>query len=701
MRPDGWARRPGAPKGRALRGILALAVGWGGLGVAVGVAAQPVGPVSPPAASAASPDTLPPSPLPPGEARRGAPGDTIGPAARALADVEEQRKRGEFSLGEALRGRRAQLLVPLPLFGMPAGALLVPDAGSKLRASPLGVTADGSTDRTLAAAPNYGVGVFDLAAALDDPRVDGIEMLDVVGWKGDLEPELSLRAGELLAEPRGERAFTRVMPGEATRERRARSALHYANGDAGELETGVRFVSPSLFQGIGASYARHEGDGVEAIRHSLSTRYAAAVGLPRTVGHALWAEGRLFEWTVEDVARGINPATSEVEELPARAELATRDVALHGRFAAKRGESAWSVQAGSAKRTRVEPGGLRDRWSLPELSLRWHGSLEAGSGWTALAAVAASSRRIEHHYDATVLVDSRRDEVRGGLGLRRSLGPGLGFQTEAHLDGRETALRVWDGRASLWKGSSRASGRVDLEWFHERPTWVDLLAPARQVVSPRSDQLRYLELDSSGDPSLKPRRLAGALARASYELSPSIVLQGEGSIRHVKDDFGWDLTRVETTDTLFVTTRAARRGDAWASFGAIGVQVRQGPFGAHGTAWMRGGPGGISPRAGSPSRHGADAAVSLRVVLFDGDLPMEAGVEVHAQGPRRGVIREPGWGSLDAALRADFGPAGAFAEFVNVLDHRIPSGVLDLESGRAVDMPERSFHFGVVWYLVD
>ena len=88
--------------------------------------------------------------------------DTVRVSLPPAVDFEEQRKRGDASLESALRGRRAALFMPLPLFGVATGALSVPDAGSRLRISPLGTVADVATDRTLLAAKAYGIGVWDL-----------------------------------------------------------------------------------------------------------------------------------------------------------------------------------------------------------------------------------------------------------------------------------------------------------------------------------------------------------------------------------------------------------------------------------------------------------------------------------------------------------------------------------------------------------
>jgi len=629
--------------------------------------------------------------------------DTVRVSLPPAVDFEEQRKRGDASLESALRGRRAALFMPLPLFGVATGALSVPDAGSRLRISPLGTVADVATDRTLLAAKAYGIGVWDLAAALDNPRADGAETLDLTALGRGLKPEPFDRAGALLAEPVAERVFTRVVPGEGRRERRAKSALYYSNGDAGILDTGARFVSPALGKGIGGSYARHEADGISPLHHLVSTRYALATGFPRALRHDLWVEGELFEGTVEDEADSTNPSTSAVETLLGRAEIASRSVTLHARAAGERRLSRLTLRAGEAKRTRVESDGWRERWEFPEWSLRWNGELGSARGWTSLASLQADSRRVEFATVGGRLFAPRREEARAGAGLRRALGRAGGMEATLAADWREASPTLLDGRLSTWGEGSRASGRIDLEWAHERPSWVDLLSPERvAIATPRSFLFtKMLRISRSGDPGLQPRRLAGALARGSYAVSRALVLAAEGSVRKLNDDFGWELYRLDTIDTLFVDTRAVRRGDGWVSHGAISLAFQPGPLRLRGLGWARGGPDRLSPRAGSPPRYGADAGAAVRVVLFQGDLPIELGFDLHAQGPRVGILREPGWATVDGSLHADFGPAGAFFEFDNVLDHRAPSALYDVVSDRAVPMPGRAFRFGVVWYLFD
>jgi hypothetical protein len=117
--------------------------------------------------------------------------------------------------------------------------------------------------------------------------------------------------------------------------------------------------------------------------------------------------------------------------------------------------------------------------------------------------------------------------------------------------------------------------------------------------------------------------------------------------------------------------------------------------------WIRGGSSGLSPQAASPPRYGAEISLDLRVTLFKGDLPLELGYDLHALGPREGLFDEPGSASSDLSIRADFGPAGAFAKFDNVFERRIPSAVYDVAAGAPVSITERLFRFGIVWYLLD
>ncbi len=632
----------------------------------------------------------------------GAAPDSTQDLPASSVNFEEQRKRGDVSLEQAFRGRRGALLMPLPVFGSANGSLTMPDGGSRIRSSPLGMVADVATDATLFSAESYGVGIFDLAVALDNPRADAVETLDLTSIRRGLEPGPFRRAGELIAQPAADRALTRVMPGEGGRQRRTRSALYYGYGEGGVLDTGARLITPNLLRGLGGSYARHEADGVSPLRRGISSRYALAAGLPRLLDHSLWIEGSLFQWDVEDEATQPDPVTFAPTTVLARAEISSRDLTLHGRAGGERWESGWTLRSGNAKRTRVEADGARERWEFPGWAFAWNGTLEPADGWTAIASLHAASRRIEYRVDASPLFDPRRDEARVGAGLRRNFGTSGGVELDLAADWRETSSTLPEGRLSVWRQSKRAAGRIDVEWAHERPSWVDLLSPERVIVAARlPDASKWLRLERRGDPTLDPRRLAGALARGTYEVSSRISIEAEGSVRRIGDDFGWNLSILDTADTIFVETRAAMRGDGWSSYGALGFVLRPGPFRLRGSAWARGGLAGLSPQAGVPPRVGGDAALEFGVTLFRGDLPLGAGIDFHLQGRREGIVNEPGWGTVDLSLRADFGSAGAFAQYDNVFDHRAPSALYDIEAGQPVSLPERSFHFGLVWYLLD
>ena len=629
----------------------------------------------------------------------GADSAKVGPMS---VDLNQQRKRGDVTLSQAFRTRRASLLLPIPLFGPPVGAFLVPDAGSRIRLSDLDlIDPDGATQRTLLSGSDFGIGIPDLAMTVDSPELQGVETLEWNALPDVWDPGPFTRPGMLVSEPAGDPGVLRVMPGERGRTRRARSALYYGNGDAGEKQAGAQFASPSLGKGVAASYMRHESDGLAPLGHSRSARYALALGLPSALGHEIWIQGRIFDWDLEDRSLVLD-ALGNLMEVRGRSEIDTRDLALHARASGDRWESRWLFQTAGVKRTSVGADVSREEWDLPANRVEWDGLIEPSSGWTALASARLGSRRVDYRDPAGSGPSEHREDARARVGLRRSLGSGGGFQADVAGDWLETEPSLVDGRASLWGASDRAAGRVDLEWAHERPSWVDRLSPSRVWIGTRYFDGRTLRLERAGDPSLQPRGLRGGVARGSVEISRILALEVEGSLRHVTHDFGWTVHRVEDVDTLFVETHASELGNGLVSYGGLALRLRAGPIVLRGAGWARGGPESLSPIAGGPPRVGGDASLDARVVLFSGDLPLEAGLSLHAQGPREGILRAPGTASLDAALRADLGAAGAFLEFLNVFDRRdLPSSILDLSTGAAAPMPGRAFHIGIVWYLFD
>src|SRR5262249_11702752 len=154
--------------------------------------------------------------------------------------------------------------------------------------------------------------------------------------------------------------------------------------------------------------------------------------------------------------------------------------------------------------------------------------------------------------------------------------------------------------------------RLDAESAHERPSFVDILEPERASVFPVFLPAKTLVLTRSGNPALGARSMRGVLAAASFVPRAGREVVLFGSIRRVANDFGWDVTRAETADSLFLTQAASERGDGWVAQTAAGGAAGFGPFALRGLAWVRGGTSGLSPQDGSPPRAGADAALTLR-----------------------------------------------------------------------------------------
>ena len=615
-------------------------------------------------------------------------------------DFDAQRKRGDVTLEAALQGRRAAAIGALPLSGAPTGSLVEPGAG--VRWSPGGdrPPGEGATDRTWIAAASYGLGFFDSHTSIVDPASDGHDVLDWLSLESSLRPHPFREPDALLTGPEPIASFARAMPGQPAGSRRPRSAIYYSNGEIGELVTGARFVSPALGKGIGASFSRHEGDGVAPLSHLVSSRYAGAVGLPGAFGHSFWVDGWMFDREIEDEALQMD-AFSDIQTVLGRSEARTKAISLHGKAVGTHGASVWAVRGARAKRTRIEPSGARERWEFPEWSLAWSGDWRADSLWTLTASLDAAARRVEYADVTGLGFSTRKDQGRASAGIRRAIGNGSGIAADAAFDVRADDRSFWDARASLWAEGKRASGRLDVESTHERPTWVDRLTPARSLTAVRlPDLAKTLRLTRSGDPSLEARRLSGASAEGAVAVSGGLSLSGSAAVRRVSNDFGWDLTRVESVDSLLVDVTARQRGDGWTSYGALGFSARAGMALLRALGWARRDTH-LSPRAGSPPAWGVEGAFEIGITLFRGDLPLLLGMEAHAAGRREAPIEDDPGATFDAGLRADFGAAGAFVEMQNVFDRRYRSALFDFSENQGVLMPERALHFGLVWYLFD
>ena len=607
-----------------------------------------------------------------------------------------------FNLEEVLRGREAVLLLPAPRYGPISAPTVLPDAGTRIRPWPLGTLAERSTDRTLVAGFPFSLAIPDLAITWDDPEGDGFEIQEFRAFDPSLAPAPFGGAGDLLAKPRAESFHDFAMPGAKDAPRRAQSMLSYRKGDGDALDTGAWFASPLLARGVAFAYARHASDGLSPFLSHLSTRYQAAAGLPQIGGLSLWLEGARFRRTIEmDIPSGY--AANFGAEI-ARGEWGAEQIALRARAGrtALRGEGALSL--GRATRTQVDYARGRERWAFPEAALSASVIRDPGAGgWVWSGSLDLASRQVRYRVDSLPAFDPRFESARVTAGLGHALFTGIHAGVAAALDVREQDRPFLDGRVSFWGSGRRGEARVDFESAHERPSWVDRLTPARDSLllfaGPAGETIRLFR---SGDPSLRARALRGALGNGRFHVVRGVSILGSGSLRRVSDDFGWDLTRTQVTpDSIVIQDVARVRGDGWVSMAGLGLVLDRGWIGAHGMAWARGGPNRLSPRAGSPPRHGLDAAVALHASLFGGDLPLELGAEAHAQGPRRGVIRSPATVAWDGSLRADFGSAAIFFQFSNIFDRRVPSALYEISTDAAVLLPRRTFHFGVVWRLMD
>jgi hypothetical protein len=370
---------------------------------------------------------------------------------------------------------------------------------------------------------------------------------------------------------------------------------------------------------------------------------------------------------------------------------------------------AWRIGIGTSKQTgiltqdlNVTPdAGARERWEFPVVAGEGSLSVRSGAALTWTASFQGASRKIVYRADSLPAFQPRREEARVRLGARYALGPSSGAGIDAAYDMREAQSGFLDGRASLWTKTARARARIDAELAHDRPTWMDLLTPPTVHTFFAPSTFVPTELDRSGDPTLRPRRLAGGLGVLGYTVSRGFDLELSGSYRRVTDDFGWNVAADTVAGVPRVTSIARARGEGWLSHAGIGWELRRGFLRSRGVGWIRGGPDSLSPQAGSPPRHALDASLEARIVLFRGDLPLRFGVESHARGPRKGLIREPGQITWDGILSADFGPAGAFLRVRDVFDRRPGSGIWDPMAPSGAPLPGRLFLAGVSWNLLD
>jgi len=407
-----------------------------------------------------------------------------------------------------------------------------------------------------------------------------------------------------------------------------------------------------------------------------------------------------------------NPVTAGGETL-----LDDRRLGLHLERRGVAFEHAIDVAVARSTHTTIDRDSTRERWNEPTWTVGGRTTWRPATGWTWLAAAHATGREIRSRLGPApaaiggVLDESfaaTRNEGRASLGLRRESAP-VGaagvrrtWSADVAYDARAGDRGDLDARVGAALASPRGSAALDLESAHERATWEDRLTPSRDrffedvVVVPKP--IRY---SIAADPTLRPRRLTGAVARAEWRPKGAVSFAASASARRVDDDFGWSLTRTETVDSILVLDRAAPRGSGWVSHASLATALAWRSVHLRALGWIRGGSSRLSPVAGSPPRVGGDASVDAGATLFQGDLPLRIGLDAHVFGPRDAPLRAPSMATLDASLRADFTEAGLFVRFDDLLDRRPPSGAYEITTDAGVPTLGRRFRFGVIWHLSD
>jgi len=616
------------------------------------------------------------------------------PVARAI-DVVAERKVGGGSLEDILPLRRPVFLSPLPLFGPIQGVLALPDGGGPIRLEGVSNAAERATDEPLLGSVELGWGAPWLAFALNDPRTDATETLDLDSLRVIPEPETFLAPGEAVArpEPVGP-AFPRA-EADTARGGTARTTLVYRRGSGDAQLTGIRFLTSMFRHTIYASYTRNQANGWAPLDRALAGRYALRAELGRAASHRLELEGLIYERSIRDSVGGAS-------------EWDRRHLALRAARYGARSSDRWQIRIGSGKETWIispdafaPEAGSRERWEFPTIAANALFSWSPTRALTWIGSVEGASRKVVYRADSLPAFEPRRGEARGHVGSRLALGASAGAGIDAAYDVRETQSGFLDARASLWGSAEGARGRIDVESVHDRPSWVDLLTPATLHTFFSPSTFLQTDLSRAGDPSIRPRRLTGALASAGMTPIRGFDVEVSGSYRRVTHDFGWNVSADTVGGVYQVSSLAGERGSGWLSHAALGWEFRRGPIRARGVGWIRGGPDSLSPQSGSPPRRALDAALELRAILFKGDLPLRFGVESHARGPRRGLIREPGRVTWDGTLSADFGAAGVYLRVRDVFDQRPGSAIWDPAAPSGAPLPGRTFQAGVAWSLWD
>jgi hypothetical protein len=489
------------------------------------------------------------------------------------------------------------------------------------------------------------------------------------------------------------------------------SALLYEKGAFGVEQAGARFVAPSFGPGVAGAFTWRVSDGAESFLRAADKRYSVAVNLPGAIGFKGRMEADLASRRIENARPDPDPTNPRV--LSGEALLDDRRLSLHLDRSGPVWEHVLAGEVARSSHTSIDVDSARERWTEPSWTAGATSTWRPAEGWTWIATGRATGRsfqaRVGPALTPTGTIDTEfamtRAEGRVGLAVRHERVRGRSsrsWSADAAYDARDQDLGFLDARIGIAMASPRGVAQLDLESSHERAPWDDRLLPSRDrayfdpFVVPKP--IRY---SVYADPSLVPRRMDGASARTVWHAGSGLELTATGSARRVENDFGWELSREESVDSIVVTDRAVVRGSGWVSHASLSAASSWRSFKIRASGWVRGGSARLATHAGSPPRAGGEGSFEASRALFQGDLPLRFGLDARIAGERTGPIRAPSSATFDASLCADFVNAGVYLRVDDLFDHRVPSGAYELSTDAGAPTLGRRFRFGVIWNLMD
>ncbi|HET9951068.1 MAG TPA: hypothetical protein VFS09_04665 [Candidatus Eisenbacteria bacterium] len=625
---------------------------------------------------------------------------------RGDIETDQLRFDGRGTPARQFEGRWPAMAAELPFAGTAYAIPVTLDAGV-----PLAGWRSHATDRTVVSGFPIYFGAPNAATSFGSPGYGENDPFLVTTWRAAAPRPPMEGPAELLARPRASLWWEPALGERKSGDGVMSSALLYEKGAFGLEQAGARFTAPSFGPGVAGAYTWRTSDGEGSFLRASDARYSVAIDLPGWVGLTGRVRGDLAYRRVENGRPDPDPAVGRV--LAGEALLDDRRVALDLERRSAAWEHVFTGEVARASHTSIDVDSARERWNEPSWTAGATSTWRPAAGWSWIATARATGRsfqaRVGPATTSSGTIDTEfattRAEGRAGLAVRRESvrdGSSRSWSADVAYDARDKDRGFLDARLGVAMASPRGIVQLDLESSHERATWEDRLFPSRDryffddFVIPKP--VRY---SVHADPDLVPRQLNGASARAVWRAGSGVEFGATGSARHVADDFGWELSRVESADSIVVTDMAIGRGSGWVSHASLSFASTWRSLSLRAFGWLRGGSSRLSPHAGSPPRTGAEATLEAKRSFFQGDLPLRLGVDAHVAGERTGPIRDASRATLDASLCADFVNAGLYLRVDDLLDRRGPTGAYEIATDGGVPSLGRRFRFGVVWNLMD